>query len=69
MAKKENIKNKSDKELKVLLKEKRGMLMEFRFKVSKGTAKNVKEGKTLQREIACILTEINMRIIKPRVMK
>jgi ribosomal protein L29 len=62
MTKKENIKNKSDKELEVLLKEKRGMLMEFRFKMPKGKAKNVKEGKTLGREIARILTEINMRV-------
>ncbi|MFC1751751.1 50S ribosomal protein L29 [Patescibacteria group bacterium] len=61
MAKKENIKNKSDKELEVMLKEKRGTLMEFRFKVSKGKAKNMKAGKTLRREIARILTEMSVR--------
>ena len=42
---KENLKNKSDKELKHLLAEKRGLLMDFRFKISSGKAKNVKEGK------------------------
>jgi ribosomal protein L29 len=56
---KEVFKNKSESELREALKEKRNLLREFRFKVSKGRAKNNKEGRGLHRDIARILTELN----------
>ncbi len=56
---KEILKNKSEKELKALLAQKRSKLMEFRFKISSGKAKDVKEGRVLKREIAQILTHLN----------
>ena len=59
---KEKLKNKLKKELKEMLSDKKDSLKNFRFKVARGKTKNVKEGKTVRREIACILTEINKRI-------
>lgn len=59
MSKKEILKNKSEKELKTMLSQKQGQLMDFRFKISKGKAKNVKEGKILRKEIARILTHLS----------
>jgi len=58
---KEILKNKLEKELNAVLAEKRNLLRDFRFKISKGKAKNVKEGVAFKREIARILTEINLR--------
>ncbi|MDD5033027.1 MAG: 50S ribosomal protein L29 [Candidatus Pacebacteria bacterium] len=58
---KENYKNKQEKELKTILAETRDSLRIFRFKVAKGKAKNVKEGRTLKRTVARLLTEINLR--------
>lgn len=55
----EEIKIKSNKELNKLLSEKREALMNFRFKLSSGKAKNMKEGKNLRKEIAKILTKLN----------
>ncbi len=55
---KEDLKNKTEAELMALLKEKRNAMRAFRFRVSKGKAKNVKEGRELRRGIARILTEI-----------
>ncbi len=48
--------NKSPKELKTLLTEKRVALQTFRFGVAGSKARNVKEGKTLKRDIARIET-------------
>ena len=55
-----DIKNKNDKELKKMLGEKKKALRVFRFSVSGSKAKNVKEGQNLKKEIARILTTINM---------
>ncbi|MCF7836072.1 MAG: 50S ribosomal protein L29 [Candidatus Marinimicrobia bacterium] len=55
---KEKLDNKSFKELKAMLDEKRNALRDFRFKISKGKAKDVKEGRNLRREIARILTSV-----------
>lgn len=55
---KEVFKNKPEAELRTLLKEKRSLLRDFRFKVAKGRAKNVKEGLRLRRTIARVLTEL-----------
>ena len=42
-----------------MLKEKRDLLRDFRFRVAKGKTKNIKKGRGLRREIARILTEIS----------
>lgn len=55
------IKTKSKNELKRLLLEKREALRRFRFQLSSGKSKNIKEGRNLRREIAKILTEINKK--------
>ena len=55
------MKEKSDKELKESLEAKRKDLRLFRFGVAGSKNKNVKEGRTLRRDIARILTEINSR--------
>lgn len=52
-------KNKSD--LIKMLKEKKESLRVFRFNVAGSKARNVKEGKTLKKEIAVISTEISAR--------
>ena len=44
-----------------MLKEKRNILRSFRFKVSKGKAKNNKEGLMTRREIARIMTALNQK--------
>jgi len=61
MAKKANYKNQSEKELTTLLTEKRDHVRDFRFRISKGKAKNVKEARQLRKDIARILTELNSR--------
>ncbi len=58
---KEILKNTEEKELRALLLDKRNLLRDFRFKIAKGKAKNVKEGANLKKEIARLLTEINKR--------
>ncbi|OHA25981.1 MAG: 50S ribosomal protein L29 [Candidatus Taylorbacteria bacterium RIFCSPHIGHO2_02_FULL_46_13] len=50
------LKQKTEKELTVLLDTKRRDLWKFRFGASGSKARNVKEGKTLRRDIARILT-------------
>lgn len=55
---KEIYKNKQEKELIEILKDKRNSLRDFRFKISKGKVKNVKEGRNLKRDIAKILTAL-----------
>lgn len=52
-------KGKNRKDLVKALQEKKDALQAFRFGVSGGKTKNVKEGKTLRKEIAQILTELN----------
>jgi len=57
------LKSKKDKDLNKELKLKRETLRKFRFGSSGGKVKNVKEGKSLKKGIARILTEIRAREI------
>lgn len=57
--KKTTVKGKTEKELNDLLKEKRKGIFEFNFNILNGKIKNVKQGRTLRKEIARILTEKN----------
>jgi len=50
------LKEKSAADLEKLLKEKRETLRKFRFDVTGGKTKNVKEGFNLKKDIARILT-------------
>ena len=54
-----DFKNKTEKELKALLAEKRVALRNFRFSVAGSKVKNVKEGYVLRKDIARILTLVN----------
>lgn len=56
-----NFKKKSDNDLEKTLKGKRKSLQQFRFGSSGSKVRNVKEGSTLRRDIARILTELNSR--------
>ena len=48
--------NKTEKELNLILSDKRLALRNFRFSVAGSNVRNVKEGKGLKKEIARILT-------------
>ncbi len=61
MAKKIDLKNKSDKDLKKDLKDKRESVKNFRFGIAGSKVRNVKEGRDTKRQIAQILTETNAR--------
>lgn len=50
---------KTEKELKALLAEKQEALRVFRFAMSGGKVKNLKEGAKLKKEIAQIMTLLN----------
>ena len=50
---------KTEKELKALLTEKKEALRVFRFAMSGGKTKNLKEGQNLKKDIARILTVLN----------
>ena len=50
---------KTEKELKMLLAEKKEALRVFRFAMSGGKIKNLKEGSNLKKEIAQIMTLLN----------
>ena len=54
------LKEKPQAELLKLLEEKRGALGVLRFKLSSGGLKNVREPGTLRKEIARLLTLINL---------
>lgn len=56
-----DFKNKTEKELKALLGEKRVALRNFRFSVAGSKVKNVKEGYVIRKDIARILTAINAK--------
>lgn len=58
--KNKDIAKKNTKELQALLTEKKTALRDFRFGVSGSNARNVKEGKTLRRDIARVLTALNL---------
>ena len=50
---------KTEAELNNMLKDKREALRVFRFALSGGKTKNIKEGSVLKKEIAQILTVLN----------
>jgi ribosomal protein L29 len=50
---------KTEKELKTLMIEKKEALRVFRFAMSGGKVKNLKEGSKLKKEIAQIMTILN----------
>ncbi len=56
-------KHSGDELMKVLV-EKREALRAFRFGVTGGKTKNVKEGRTIRRTIARILTELGSRKVE-----
>lgn len=56
-----DLKQSSKNELSNLLKEKREDLQSFYFKIAKGRVKNVKEARELKRDIAKILTLLNVK--------
>ena len=56
-----DLKNKNDKELEKMLNEKRKAHRLFRFSFSGSKTKNTKKGRNVRKEIACILTELNVR--------
>jgi len=55
----EDLKNKTEQELKQLLTTKQEALRVFRFAMSGGKTKNLKEGMNLKKEIARIMTLLN----------
>ncbi|MFA5888633.1 MAG: 50S ribosomal protein L29 [Candidatus Paceibacterota bacterium] len=55
---------KTPVELKTLLSEKRLALRNFRFAVSGSNVRNVKEGNSLKKDIARILTILNNKSVK-----
>lgn len=57
----ETLQKKTAEELHKELAEKRNALRDFRFSIAGSAARNDKEGKTLRRDIARILTELNNR--------
>ena len=56
-----DLKKQQTKELEKLLRKKRKELQEFRFAMAGSRTRTVKEARTLRRDIARILTEINTR--------
>lgn len=54
-------KGKTKEELKGLLADKQEALRKFRFEVAGSKIRNVKEGRGLRKEIAQIMTEINVK--------
>jgi len=54
-----DLKNKSKTELTKLLTEKRVALKDFRFGVAGSKIRNMKEGMSLRKDIARILTKLN----------
>jgi len=62
MAKKtKELKNLSESDLGKFLSEKREALRVFRFGISGSKVKNMKEGMTIRKDIARILTELSLR--------
>jgi len=57
----DEIRKKSDSDLRKSLEEKRNALRNVRFGLSGSKTRNVKEGMNLKKEIARILTEVNAR--------
>lgn len=59
-----DIKNKSEKDLRKMLNEKRETLRNFRFGIAGSKVRDVKEGRNTRKEVARILTELNTRMEK-----
>ncbi len=57
----ENLKDKSEAELQELLRQERAKLRELRFQVLSEQYKQVREVRTVRKNIARILTELNSR--------
>ncbi len=57
----QELKEKKDKELCDLLREKRKALREYRFSAAGSRSSDVNSGKKLRREVAQVLTELNSR--------
>ncbi len=57
----ENLKDKSESELQELLRQERAKLRELRFQVLSEQYKQVREVRTVRKNIARILTELNSR--------
>lgn len=57
----DTLQKKTVQELQQELGAKRKALRDFRFSIAGAAARNDKEGKTLRRDIARILTELNNR--------
>jgi ribosomal protein L29 len=53
--------NKKTEELKTMLLEKKVALRNFRFGISGSKTRNMKEGKNLRKDIARILTVLNVK--------
>ncbi|KKR31447.1 MAG: hypothetical protein UT65_C0026G0005 [Parcubacteria group bacterium GW2011_GWF2_39_8b] len=53
--------NKSKKELQTILSEKRLALRTFRFSIAGSNMRNVKEGSALKKDIAMVLTLLNVK--------
>lgn len=56
-----DLRDKSIKELNAMLSEKRVALKNFRFAVAGSNTRNVKEGDSLKKDIARILTAMNIK--------
>ena len=57
--KKKSLKGTDPKELKEMLEDKNKKLRNFKFEITAGKNKNVKEGREIRKDIARILTELN----------
>ena len=55
------LKKMSDKELMKLLGEKQKAVRQFRFDVTGSKVKNLKEGSSMRKDVARILTELTLR--------
>ena len=58
---KSDIKNKTQEELTAIVKDKREALRNFRFGVSGSRVKNVKEARTVRKEIARAITFLRQK--------
>ena len=56
--------NKTEKDLLEMLSEKREALRSFRFGISGSKVRNIKEGRTLRKKIAQVLTQLSTRNTK-----
>ena len=61
MAKKIDLKNKTEKDLMKEVNDNREKLRNFRFGIAGSKVRNVKEGKNTKKTISRILTELNSR--------